>query len=73
MGTNPALTTVEEDPLVAFCIKLLKCGVPINCDDLMDIVHKGYQRRWSKNQFTNDRPGKYWFYGFMQRNHELTE
>ncbi|KAL5479554.1 hypothetical protein EMCRGX_G023088 [Ephydatia muelleri] len=26
-----------------------------------------------KTPFTDDRPGKYWFYGFLQRNPQLTE
>ena len=73
MGPSPVLTKAEEDSLAAFCIKLLKCGFPINRDDLMDIVQRVIKDDGRKNPFTEDRPGKYWFYGFMQRNPQLTE
>ena len=36
----------------------------------MQKVVKGDKR---KTPFTDDRPGKYWFYGFLQRNPQLTE
>ena len=35
MGPNPVLTRAEEASLTTFCIKLLKCGFPINRDDLL--------------------------------------
>ncbi|KAL5467063.1 hypothetical protein EMCRGX_G031235 [Ephydatia muelleri] len=73
MGPNPVLTRAEEASLTTFCIKLLKCGFPINRDDLLDIVQKVVKEDKRKTPFTDDRPGKYWFYGFLQRNPQLTE
>ena len=73
MGPNPVLTRAEEASLTTFCIKLLKCGFPINHDDLLDIVQKVVKEDKRKTPFTDDRPGKYWFYGFLQRNPQLTE
>ena len=40
MGLNPVLTTAEEASLTTFCIKLLRCGFPLNRDDLLDIVQR---------------------------------
>ena len=59
MGPSPVLTKAEEDSLATFCIKLLKCGFPINRDDLMDIVQRVIKDDGRKNPFTEDRPGKY--------------
>ena len=73
MGPNPVLTRAEEASLTTFCIKLLKCGFPINRNDLLDIVQKVVKEDKRKTPFTDDRPGKYWFYGFLQRNPQLTE
>ena len=73
MGSNPVLTRAEEASLTTFCIKLLKCGFPIKGDDLLDIVQKVVKEDKRKTPFTDDRPGKYWFCGFLQRNPQLTE
>ena len=63
MGPSPVLTKAEEDSLATFCIKLLKFGFPINCDDLFNGYYaKGIKDDGRKNSFTEDRPGKYWFY-----------
>ena len=59
MGPNPVLTRAEEASLATFCIKLLKCGFPLNCDDLLDIVQKVVKEDERKNTFTDDRSGKY--------------
>ncbi|KAL5471620.1 hypothetical protein EMCRGX_G029757 [Ephydatia muelleri] len=57
MGPNPVLTRAEEASLTTFCIKLLKCGFPINRDDLLDIVQKVVKEDKRKTPFTDDRPG----------------
>ena len=59
MGPNPVLTRAEEASLATFCIKLLKCGFPLNCDDLLDIVQKVVKEDERKNTFTDDRSRKY--------------
>ena len=40
MGPNSVLTKAEKTALVTFCIKLLNCGFPINCDNLFNTVQK---------------------------------
>ena len=65
MGPIPVLTRAEEASSTTFCIK---CGFTINHDDLLDIVQKVVKEDKRKTPFTDDRPGKYWFYGFLQCN-----
>ena len=36
-------------------------------------MHQVVKEDERKTPFTDDRPGKYWFYGFMLRNPQLTE
>ena len=38
MCPNPVLNKVEEDALAKHCNKILKCGFPVNHDDLCDVV-----------------------------------
>ena len=67
------LLKAEETMLVSFCIKYLKCGFPINRNDLCDIVQNVVQEDGHKTPFTNGRPGHFWFHGFMRRNPLFTE
>ena len=73
MGPNPVLNRAEEALLTTFCIKLLKCGFPLNRDGLLEIVQKVVKEDKRNTPFTDDRPGKYWFYGFLHCNPQLTE
>ena len=66
MDPIPALTKAKENYLMTFCRKLLKCGFPINSEDLFNIV----QNRRQENPFIDDRLGFYRFDGFMW---QLTE
>ena len=70
MGPSTVLTKAEEAMLAAFCIKFLKCGFPINRQNIVAKVIKADKRR---NPFKDGRPGFCWFQGFMRRNPELTE
>eukprot|EP00731_Ephydatia_muelleri_P003157 Em0001g3157a len=73
MGPNSVLTKAEETALATFCQKLLKCGFPINCEDLFNTVQKIVKEDGRKNPFTDDWPGFYWFQGFTRCNPQLTE
>ncbi|KAL5493432.1 hypothetical protein EMCRGX_G014613 [Ephydatia muelleri] len=73
MGPPSVLTKAEEAMLANFCIKYLKCGFPINREDLFDIVQRIIQVDGRQTPFTDGRPGYYWFQGFMRRNPALTE
>eukprot|EP00731_Ephydatia_muelleri_P011296 Em0006g190a len=73
MGPPSVLTKAEEAMLANFCIKYLKCGFPINREDLFDIVQRIIQVDGRQTPFTDGRPGYYWFQGFMHRNPALTE
>ena len=73
MGPPSVLTKAEEAMLANFCIKYLKCGFPINREDLFDIVQRIIQEDGRQTPFTDGRPGYYWFQGFMRRNPALTE
>ena len=50
MGPSTVLTKAEEATLAAFCIKFLKCGFPINRQDLCDIVAKVVKADKRRNQ-----------------------
>ena len=73
MGPNSVLTKAEVTGLVTFCIQLLKCGFPINRDDFFNTVQKIVKEDGRKIPFTDDKPGFYWFQGFMRRNPQRTE
>ncbi|KAL5499318.1 hypothetical protein EMCRGX_G010708 [Ephydatia muelleri] len=73
MGPPSVLTKAEEAMLANFCTKYLKCGFPINREDLFDIVQRIIQVDGRQTPFTDGRPGYYWFQGFMRRNPALTE
>ena len=73
MSPPSVLTKAEETMLASFCIQYLKCGFPINRNDLCDIVQNMVQEDGRKTPFTNGRPGHFWFHGFMRRNPLITE
>ena len=73
MCPNPVLSKVEEDALAKRCNKILKCGFPVNHDDLCDVVSSMIKETGRKTPFTNGRPGYYWFHVLMCRNAQLTE
>ena len=73
MGPLSVLSKAEETMFASFCIKYLKCGFPINRNDLCDIVQNVVQEDGRKSPFTNRRPGQFWFKGFLCRNPAITE
>ena len=74
MGPQSVLTKAEETMLASFCIQYLKCGFPINRNDLCDIVQNVVQEDGHKTPFTNGRPGHALLvHGFMRRNPLITE
>ena len=53
MGPPSVLTKAEEAMLANFCIKYLKCGFPINREDLFDIVQRIIQVDGRQTPFTD--------------------
>lgn len=72
-GPSPYLTQEEEATLTNWCISLMKCGFPVNFEELSYTVKKIIDSSGRKTPFVDNKPGKTWMKGFFKRNSILTQ
>lgn len=70
-GPPSVLTVVEELKIVEWLTNIAKCGFPQKPNELLDVVQKIIKDEKRKTPFKNDRPGKKWYYAFLNRNKGL--
>ena len=71
-GPNTVLTPTEEDRLATWLIDMSKIGYGRSRQELIETVQKIVKADGRPNPFTDDRPGKDWFYGFMKRHPQIS-
>lgn len=62
-----------EKLLVNWILTCAKMGFPIDQEDLLTSVKKLVDEPNLKTPFINNRPGKKWFYSFLNRNKCLSQ
>ena len=73
MGRDPYLSEVEEHAIVSWATRCNKRGLPPNKDDILNTVQNMMNETPDRQTpFVNNRPGRHWFQGFMQRNPQLS-
>ena len=70
-GPNTVLTKEEEDRFVKYCLGMSKMGFGLTRGRLVCLVQRFLQYDGRENPFTEDRPGKSWWKGFLNRHPEL--
>ena len=64
---NTVLSSRKEDILASWLIDMSKIGYGRSRKELIEMVQNIVRVDGRPNPFTNDPPGKDWFYGFMNR------
>lgn len=72
-GVSSVLTKEEEKILTDWIINMAKMGFPVTKDQLLDSVSLLVKSLNKKHTFTNGRPGRHWYEGFLKRNTELSK
>jgi len=72
-GPSTVLSDKEEKTLVNWIFYLSHRGFPITKNQLLDSVQMLIRSLGKKNIFVNDRPGRNWYRGFLQRHEKLAE
>lgn len=72
-GVSSILGNDTEKSLVDWILTCAKMGFPINREGLLSSVKKLVDEANLKTPFTNNRPGKKWFYSFMSRHKCLSQ
>lgn len=73
MGRSSILKKEEESLLVDWIFTMAKAGFPITKVQLIDSVQRILVELKRENPFTNGRPGRKWYNGFLTRNPQLAE
>lgn len=73
MGRSSILKKEEESLLVDWIFTMAKAGFPITKVQLIDSVQRILFELKRENPFTNGRPGRKWYNGFLIRNPQLAE
>lgn len=71
-GKATTVTYNEENILVNWIISVGKTGFPVTKDQLLDSVALLIKRLKRDNSFTNGRPGRKWYDGFLKRHPEIS-
>lgn len=72
-GVDTVLTAEEETILSNWIIQVGKTGFPVTKDQLLDSVSLLVKTLNRKTNFTNGRPGRHWYEGFMRRHSHISE
>ncbi|XP_018311079.1 uncharacterized protein [Mycetomoellerius zeteki] len=72
-GPSTVLSNIEEKILADWIFYLSHRGFPITKNQLLDSVQMLIKSLERKNNFVNDRPGRNWYRGFLQRHEKLAE
>lgn len=72
-GVSTILTEAEENLLVQWILNVAKTGFPVTKDQLLNSVAMLVKKLKRPNNFTNGRPGRHWFEGFLQRHSEISQ
>lgn len=72
-GVSTILTQEEERLLCKWIIDMAKMGFPVTKLQLLDSVTILVRQLDRPNSFTNGRPGRHWYEGFLNRNYEITQ
>lgn len=72
-GPETVLTKEEETILVNWLLHIGKCGFPGTKEQLLDSVKILVKNLERPNSFTDGRPGRRWYEGFMKRHPELSK
>lgn len=71
MGPQSILTKEEETVLVQWIFTMANAGFPVSTDQLFDSVKRLLSDLKRDNPFTDGRPGRKWYIGFMKRNPQV--
>ena len=72
VGPELSLGSQNEQILVNWVLELSRMGFPISRDVLNHSVKKLVEIKEIKTPFTNNIPGRKWFYGFLKRHPALS-
>lgn len=72
MGPSTILTTVEEERIAQWVVDVAKAGFPITKTALFDTVAKLIKEMNRETPFTDGRPGRKWFNGFLKRHPSIS-
>ncbi|XP_050064281.1 uncharacterized protein LOC126553153 [Aphis gossypii] len=72
-GVTSILGDETEALLVEWVLTCAKMGFPVDREGLLSSVKKLVDESEMKTPFINNRPGKKWFYGFMNRHKCLSQ
>jgi hypothetical protein len=72
-GPSPVLTIQEEQKLAKWCVDMAAIGYGRTRNELLDMVKKILDSEGRSSPFTNNRPGKDWYYAFLRRNPSISE
>lgn len=72
-GAPTILTVEEENLLINWIINLGKMGFPVSKTQLLDSVALLVKKLNRPNNFTDGRPGRHWFDGFLKRHPNITQ
>lgn len=72
-GVSTILTADEENLLKNWIINVARTGFPITKHQLLDSVALLVRTLKRPNNFTNGRPGRHWYEGFLQRHPDISE
>ncbi|XP_055708754.1 uncharacterized protein LOC129804981 [Phlebotomus papatasi] len=69
---KPVLGQEKESQLVEWIVKRAESGFPVVKSELQDTIRIMLKNEKMKAPFTNSRPGRFWFKGFLRRNPEVS-
>ena len=71
-GPSTVLTTEEEQKLAEWAIKMAEIGYGQTRRQVCEMVKKIMDNTKRPNPFTENRPGRDWWYGFLRRHPQLS-
>ena len=71
-GPATVLSKAEENQLADWLVNMAKMGFGRTKNELLDTVKRIIEKDGRPNPFTNNRPGKDWYYAFLKRHPELS-
>lgn len=71
--SKTVLTTAEEQKLVDWVLHMARIGYGRTRQEVLDTVKRIIDADNRPNPFTDNRPGKDWWYGLIKRHPEMTE
>ena len=71
-GPQPVLTRDEQKQLVEWAVEMAKIGYGQTRRQICEMVKKILEKDHRPNPFIENKPGKDWWYAFLQQNPEIT-